>query len=177
MIAAPITSAGRLWPWGPFGTKTAPHSEAGAIALSVARTAYVHNAMFRSRRDYGDAHDHARERKRLVSRPRGQDRPISNSCTTQILSSCVKDSFGRIERYQGVAGRQGRNRRLPVFARLWRRRPSCAHGFRATGKPTTKEQITTNSDYRKENDASAATTADAPPAFAGLAVAAPPLRA
>jgi hypothetical protein len=96
----------------------------------------------------------------------------------QGASSFVKDSFGRIGRYQGVAGRQGRNRRLADFcARFSRRRSSLAHGFRATDEPMTKEQITTNSDYRKENDASAAAMRNPWPAVAGLVVEAEPLRA
>jgi hypothetical protein len=77
---------------------------------------------------------------------------------------------------KGLHGVEGGIVVCQFLARFSRRRPSCARGFRAREEPTTKQQITTNSDYRKENARAAAITDD-PPAFAGLAVEARPLRA
>jgi hypothetical protein len=52
-----------------------------------------------------------------------------------------------------------------------------ARGLRAREEPATKEQITTNSDFRKEKDASAAMAPSRAPAAVCVAVEAEPLRA
>ena len=63
----------------------------------------------------------SRRAEALTRRPRSPSaatsvRPSSRVKPRQVLSSLVKDSLGRIEKYQGLMGRQGRKRRLVNFS-------------------------------------------------------------